>query len=456
MDVFEQAAAFETVGAGLQISPNAFHILEELGLGRAIKTVATAPSAIRVMSAGSGNEIVQIPLGASAIERYGAPYLVVHRADLQKVLSSAAKENPDIVLHMGKRVDDVALHANGVTCLVYGKERVDEYSGLAMIAADGVWSRMRTLYFDDSEAKFTGLAAWRGLVPMEALPDSPDRENVQLWLASNAHAVSYPVRQGRYLNFVAVTKMTATDGKPKQSFVQDGEPEATGTRAARVATSGCWRCLAAPLALDPMAAFRSAAEFRIGNFGAMALIGDAAHAMLPFAAQGAAMAIEDAAVLANCLARAVEARDASAALARYSSERQPRVERARKLAQQNWSIYHMQPPLSTARNASMSLLGGRRLLRRQDWLYGWKARIIPTLQCGLLRMPGEAAPARPGGWRPRAGGKPRLPQPLRHPDIAGPQDVEIAHAHEERIRHAVADALDRLHRPRPACRSSVQ
>jgi 2-polyprenyl-6-methoxyphenol hydroxylase-like FAD-dependent oxidoreductase len=372
VDVFEQAEAFETVGAGLQISPNAFHILEGLGLGRAIKSVATAPSAIKIMSAGSGREIVQIPLGAGAIERYGAPYLVIHRADLQKVLSSAANENPDIVLHMGKRVEDVALHANGVTCLVYGKERVDEYAGLAMVAADGVWSRMRTLYFDDSEAKFTGLAAWRGLVPMEALADWPDRENVQLWLASNAHAVSYPVRQGRYLNFVAVTKMAAPNGKPKQSFVQEGEPDELAgelrgwdkrllTLLQHRSRWTKWPLFAVP-------------QMPEWNFGAMALIGDAAHAMLPFAAQGAAMAIEDAAVLANCLAPAVESRDGGAALARYSQERQARVQRAARLAQQNWSIYHMQPPLSTARDVSMALLGGRRLLGRQDWLYGWKAQ----------------------------------------------------------------------------------
>jgi salicylate hydroxylase len=371
VDVFEQAESFETVGAGLQVSPNAFHVLEGLGLARAVKTVATAPPAIRIMSGTSGRQIVSIPLGAAAIERYGAPYLIVHRADLQKVLSSAARENPDVHLHMGKRVDDVALHANGVTGLVYAQERVDEYSGMAMVGADGVWSRMRAMYFDNSEAQFSGLCAWRGLVPMEALPDWPDRENVQLWLASNAHAVSYPVRQGRYLNFVAVTRMNAPEGKPRQSWVQDCEPD----ELARELRGWDKRLLALlqhrsrwtrwPLFAVP--------QMPAWNFGAMALIGDAAHAMLPFAAQGAAMAIEDAAVLANCLAPAAETKDTAAALVRYSRERMGRVQRAARLAQQNWSIYHMKPPLSTARNATMVALGGRRLLGRQDWLYGWTA-----------------------------------------------------------------------------------
>jgi salicylate hydroxylase len=371
-DVFEQAPAFDSVGAGLQISPNAFHVLEGLGLARAIKTVATAPPAIRVMSGRSGRQIVNIPLGAAAIERYGAPYLIAHRADLQKVLTSAANENPDVTVHMGKRVDDVALHANGVTGLVYGNGKVDEYAGMAMVGADGVWSRMRAMYFDDSEAQFSGLAAWRGLVPLDALPQWPDRENVQLWLGPNAHAVSYPVRQGRYLNFVAITRMGVPADKPKQSWVQDGDPDELAREL------GGWhggllellqhrsRWTKWPLFAVP--------QITSWNFGAMALIGDAAHAMLPFAAQGAAMAIEDAAVLANCLSLdGAPAKDTAAALEQYSQQRMRRVQKAARLARQNQAIYHMQPPLSTARNVAMAMLGGRRLLTRQDWLYRWKA-----------------------------------------------------------------------------------
>jgi salicylate hydroxylase len=369
-DVFEQAPAFETVGAGLQISPNAFHVLERLGLGRAIKTVATAPPSIRVMSGRTGRQIVSIPLGAAAIERYGAPYLIVHRADLQKVLSSAATDNPDVTLHMGQRVEDVALHANGVTGLVYGKERVNEYSGMALIGADGVWSRMRTMYFDNSEAQFSGLAAWRGLVPMDALPAWQDRENVQLWLASNAHAVSYPVRQGRYLNFVAITRMGAQEDKPKQSWVEDGAPDELA-RELSGWNKGLLELLQRRTRWTKWPLF-AVPRMASWNFGAMALTGDAAHAMLPFAAQGAAMAIEDAAVLANCLApNGAPAGDIAEALKQYSQQRMKRVQRASRLAQQNRSIYHMQPPMSMARNIAMGVLGGRRLLARQDWLYNW-------------------------------------------------------------------------------------
>jgi salicylate hydroxylase len=370
VDVFERAAAFETVGAGLQISPNAFHVMERLGLGRALKSVATAPQAIRIMNARSGGEIARIPLGERAIERYGAPYLVAHRADLHQVLAVAARDNPDIALRLGQRLDDVATHANGVTSLVYHGGKVEEFHGMGLVAADGVWSRLRELYFDRAGAVYSGLVAWRGLIPMDVLDAGQDSENVQLWLAPDAHAVSYPVRQGRYLNVVAITPMPADkDGAPAQGWAH----EASGAELER-GLAGWHRSM-----LD-LLAHRShwtkwplfaAPELKTWSHGAMVLTGDAAHAMLPFAAQGAAMAIEDAAVLARCLFD-TGGRDAAAAFRRFEEMRRPRVSKAAALARANQSIYHMRPPLSAMRDMAMAAMGGARLLARQDWLYGWK------------------------------------------------------------------------------------
>ncbi|MCU0790921.1 MAG: FAD-dependent monooxygenase [Nitratireductor sp.] len=369
VDVFERAAAFESVGAGLQISPNAFHVIDGLGLGRALKAVATAPLAIRVMNARSGREIARIPLGEQAIERYGAPYLVAHRADLHQVLAVAAKDHPDIALRLGQRLDDVAIHANGVTSLVFGGGKVEEYQGLAMIAADGVWSRLRNLYFDKAQAVHSGLTAWRGLVPMEVLPAGQDRDNVQLWLAPNAHAVSYPIRQGRYLNFVAITATPAGDGEPAEGWAHEAKASELENGLA-----GWHRSI-----LDLIAhrthwtkwPLFAAPALKAWSHGAMVLTGDAAHAMLPFAAQGAAMAIEDAAVLAQCLAKP-GATPPEEAFAQFEKLRRPRVKKAADLARTNQSIYHMRQPLAAARDASMAAMGGERLLARQDWLYGWK------------------------------------------------------------------------------------
>jgi salicylate hydroxylase len=372
VDIFEQAEGFDAVGAGLQLSPNAFHILDRLGLGRAIKAAAVGPNAIRIMSAQSGRQIAQVPLGAESIERYGAPYLVTHRADLQMALAGAANSHPDISLHLGQQIEDAAPHANGVTALAYGDGRLEEHTGVALVCADGVWSRLRKRHFSAEAPVFSGMVAWRGLIPTENMPGTQDLENVQLWLAPKAHAVSYPVRGGRYLNIVVITPFDGTSGEhPGQGWANDADASDLARHlegwnkpfidlAARRMRWTQWPLFAAP---------------RLSTWveGPMALIGDAAHAMLPFAAQGAVMAIEDAAVLAQCLERTVsENLDAAVALDAYQLLRRPRVARAARLARANRAIYHLPPPLSQARNLAMAALGGRRLLARQDWLYDWR------------------------------------------------------------------------------------
>lgn len=368
VDIIEKAEALESVGAGLQISPNAFHVIDRLGLGRTLKAVATAPLAIRIMNASSGRQVASIPLGETAIARYGAPYLAAHRADLLQVLAGAAAEHPDIAIHMGKRVEDAAPHVNGVTSLVYENGALEEFQGQALVAADGVWSQLRKRHFDAPDAAYTGMVAWRGLLPMDILPASQDRENVQLWLATNAHAVSYPVRQGRYLNFVAITSMPAGLEGPRQGWADAANAEALVGQLANWHSSVVeilshrarwtkWPLFAVP----PLVSWSNRS---------IALCGDAAHAMLPFSAQGAAMAIEDAYVLAECLAGAKRS-EVPAALELYGRIRRNRVAKAAKLARANRAIYHLEQPFAAARDMVMNAMGGERLLARQDWLYGW-------------------------------------------------------------------------------------
>ena len=369
VDIIEKAEALESVGAGLQVSPNAFHVLDRLGLGRALKTVATAPLAIRVMNAISGRQITTIPLGETAIARYGAPYVALHRADLLQVLAGAAADHPDIAIHMGRRVEGAASHVNGVTSLVYDNGALEEFHGLALIAADGVWSKLRKLNFGAADATYTGLIAWRGLIPMDILQASQDKENVQLWLSPDAHAVSYPIRQGKYLNFVAVTAAPFGLEGSQLGWADESNAEALVGELSRWHSSVLdtlshrarwtkWPLYAVP-------------QLATWSHRSIALCGDAAHAMLPFSAQGAAMAIEDAAVLAECLAGAQKS-EVPAALERYGHIRRSRVGRAAKLTLANRTIYHLGQPLAAARNLVMNSMGGERLLARQDWLYGWK------------------------------------------------------------------------------------
>ncbi len=373
-DIFEKAEGFETVGAGIQISPNALNILDEIGLSDQLKSVAVAPSAIRVMAAISGREITKIPLGSSIIKRYGVPFLVVHRADLHQVLARAVHENPDTNLHLNASVEDLAIHANGVTGMVFKDGQMMEYPASALIAADGVWSKLRQSHFLEKPASYSGLIAWRGLIATDQLPGSHDLENTQLWLARDAHAVSYPVRNGRHLNIVVITKDKA--GKTIEAGERNWSQSATATELKAKLPLWCDEFCS-------LLSYRTRwtrwplyhnAKTRNWLRGPTAMAGDAAHAMLPFAAQGAVMGIEDAAVLGNCMAE-VMLEDVSIedALSKFQKLRQPRIRRAEKLAISNGRIYHLPQPFATARNLGMKLLGGERLLARQDWLYGWQA-----------------------------------------------------------------------------------
>ncbi|MCG6858573.1 MAG: FAD-dependent monooxygenase [Salaquimonas sp.] len=370
VELFEQAEGFETVGAGLQVSPNALAVLDQLDLAHRVKAVATAPSAIQVMSASSGRQIVAIPLGTHATERYGRPYLVVHRADLQQVLASACADNPDIHLHMESRLDDVATHANGVTALVRQGTAMNEFTGLALVGADGVRSRLRELHFEAGPPIYSGLTAWRALISAELLAGKGsgggNTESTQLWLAPNAHAITYPVRGGRYLNVVVITRAPLEAQSASDS---DGAGE---VKAAVRNWAPSFTALLDHKARWTRWPLYKAPRLRRWCDGPVALAGDAAHAMLPFAAQGAAMGIEDAAVLADCLRRAGDTgEEAGTALAQYEQARRTRVARAAQLARTNRLIYHLPPPMSWARDIGMTVLGGKCLLARQDWLYRW-------------------------------------------------------------------------------------
>ncbi|MFZ1814234.1 MAG: FAD-dependent monooxygenase [Rhizobiaceae bacterium] len=380
VDVMERAEGFETIGAGLQISPNALSVLAMLGLDRAIKNLAVAPSAIRVLSGRTGGQITAIPLGASAIERFSMPYLVVHRADLQQILASACKDDPDISLHLDCTFHDVAAHANGVTALVGHRETNVEMHGMAMIGADGVHSQVRQLAMGGSAAVDTGFNAWRALIPSDVLGGSEDRENTRLWLHPRAHAVAYPVRNGRYLNLVAFIRnregerdsgngLAATERSSAEMAASfEGWHESFLDLLRHKARWTVWPLLRAPSG-GPWAQ------------GRVALIGDAAHAMFPFAAQGAAMGIEDAATLAGCLAAASEDQDSvSSALVAYESKRRARVRRVANISHVNGLIYHLPEPLAMFRDLFMKAAGGRRLLARQDWIYQWRPDSLPLIR----------------------------------------------------------------------------
>ena len=368
--IIETAERLEGVGAGLQLSPNATRVLIELGLHARLSVRALAPEAVSIMSARHGGEICRIPLGETAALRAGAPYWVVHRADLQAALQAHVNDSPDIELRLGCQFEDVTSHVKGLTVVQRSGNARQQELAVALIGADGIWSAVRHHLFPEVQPQFSGLIAWRGTLDATALPREYTSPRVQLWMGPRAHLVAYPISGGRRINVVAI--VPGTWNRPGWS----APGEANEVKAA---FSRQWPATARML-IGAVEEWRRWALFTVPDIGdwsdgAIALLGDAAHAMLPFAAQGAGMAIEDAAVLAKALSDSSGDNTAGipAALKRYGRQRRDRVLRVQRAARRSGQIYHLTGPLALARDLAIKSLGPRRMLARQDWIYDWRA-----------------------------------------------------------------------------------
>ena len=364
--VLEQAAKLEETGAGIQLSPNATRVLIALGLRERLAPFAMTPHAIRVMAGGSGREIVRIPLGSDAEHHYGAPYWTIHRGDLQSALAGAAQTTQDIELKLGARFEDFAAHGNGITVQARLGQRVVDERGIALIGADGLWSTVATQMQGRRSSSFRHRTAWRTLVPAAAVPEEFREALVHLWLGFDAHLVHYPVKAGRLINIVAIVH----DEWKETGWSAAGNRAEILRHFARWSWADTVRALIAiPDQWLKWALYDRAAPFA-GGVGPVTLIGDAAHPMLPFLAQGAGMAIEDAAVLAGMLGKYLD--DPSDALRAYEGARRHRTARAQHLSRRQGRIYGMTGPEALVRNLAMRALGGKRLRARNDWLYDWQ------------------------------------------------------------------------------------
>jgi salicylate hydroxylase len=363
--ILEKAERLEEAGAGLQLSPNASRVLIGLGLRDRLAPHALTPDAIHIMSARGGDEVMRLPLGDAASAKAGAPYWVMHRASLQAALLAAVTDHPGIALRLGCAVAEVTIGASGVSVI----HQSGTVPGLALIGADGVWSAVRQQLFPQVQPGFAGLIAWRGTFEARLLPATLASRGVQLWMGPDAHLVAYPISGGRQVNMVAIV--------PGNAQPQGWSAPGNAAELANHFTGARWPTDALTM-IGAVAEWRRWTLFTLPdggawNAGPVALLGDAAHAMLPFAAQGAGMAIEDAAVLANCLADAGDAAGIPAALKLYAGLRRTRVARVQRTARQSGQIYHLRGPMALARDLTMRMLGAARLQARQDWIYNWEA-----------------------------------------------------------------------------------
>jgi salicylate hydroxylase len=361
--LFEQAAQFSEAGAGLQLGPNATRILADWGLDEPLVAVAAFPQQLRVRSALDGRDLAQLRLGAEFNMRYGAPYATVHRADLQRLLLDAARGS-GVELKLFARVAGVVESAGDVGVSIEGGF---ESRGDALVAADGVWSAVRAQLMGDGPPISTGHLAYRGVATQRDLPAHLRSADVTVWLGPRLHVVAYPVRRGEALNVVAIVQGQSRG--PADDWDQTGIAadlrSAMGRQCAPlqhiVRAMPGWRLWA----LHDRAPIASADQMARGR---VALLGDAAHPMRPYFAQGAGMAIEDAAELARALAPADAGEiDVPAALRGYALSRWERCARVQARSRRNGRIFHATGAVRWGRDLSLRLLGER--LLDQPWLY---------------------------------------------------------------------------------------
>ena len=363
--VFEQATAFSEVGAGVQMGPNATQALRALGRLEAVKSLACVPERLVARDALEGRELGVLPLGHDFEARYGAPYFTVHRADLHAVLLQGL-QGTEVILRTDKRIATAEDRGSGVRVSLSDGTLCE---GDALVGADGLWSAVRPALAADGPPRPSRHVAYRALIPMANLPARWHAPEISAWLGPQLHAVTYPVRGGALLNVVCVVEQRVEG--PQWGWDLPGTADRLHAVLGLVFDPLQALVDAAPAwglwVLHDRAPVSSPHEMARGR---IALLGDAAHPMRPYLAQGAAMALEDAVELGRCLA-AVSDRivDTETALQRYALNRWPRVARVQRRSRRNGEIFHASGLVRLARDLVMRAAGGARVMDL-PWLYG--------------------------------------------------------------------------------------
>ena len=373
VEVVERASALQEVGAGLQLSPNATKGLASLGVLEAVAAISSMPETLEMRIGRTGQKVFSIPIAREARNRYGAPYLHAHRADLIDILSRAAVQ-AGAQIRLGARVsayvrDDAGLRVGLDTGAILPCD--------LLVGADGVRSTVRRQMLGEEAPRFTGAVAWRMTAPADVAPDLP--QSAIVWAGPGKHAVTYRIRRGTLINFVGVVE---TRDWRSESWDQAGDPvelaKIFGDWASPIpdiiaSASHCF--VWALFDRDPLPSW---SEDRV------TLLGDACHPMPPFQAQGAAMAIEDAVVLAKCLnAEGVS----QASLQRYEKLRKPRTSKVLASARANMGVFHRSNVVTQVATYGPMKLADRLfpsfVRSRQDWIYGYDVRAV-TVQGGAV------------------------------------------------------------------------
>ncbi|NIF86515.1 FAD-dependent oxidoreductase [Comamonas sp. Tr-654] len=363
--LFERATQFSEVGAGIQLGPNVVRRLQAWGLQRSLQQVVASPQALRACSAVTGQELGRLPLGVDMVQRYGASYLTIHRADLHGILLETLQGLAGVHLNLNQAVSSYS-EQDGVVTIRTSSGKLIE--GDALIGADGVRSAMRAQMLGDGPPRVTGHLAYRAMVHQANLPKRLRTSEVTAWLGPQLHAIQYPVRRGELQNLVIIVQGPAPedlDHWDHSANLPDLLQHLQGTCGYLrdlvqhvPGGGGEWRLW--PVAdRQPLSSQAQMAQ------GLVALLGDAAHPMRPYLAQGAGMAIEDAAELQSALS--MHDLDVSLRLRRYALNRWQRNARVQERSLRNGRIFHATGPLRWGRDLSLRALGGR--IMDVPWLY---------------------------------------------------------------------------------------
>jgi salicylate hydroxylase len=364
--VLERAAIIEEIGAGLQISPNAGRILASLGLEAELAAVGLEPQAINIRRMESGYILARLPL-AKARECWGAPFRVFHRADLQQTLLREAQNSKLIDIRTAARVGDFDEGGPGVVLRVHGAQGKIDVEASGLVGADGVRSSVRGRLirtFKDAP-RYTGYTAWRALISAEAAPPSLRNPETHLWLGPGAHVVHYPLRDASIISVVVIVQDKSLRDRTSAPLTIDGAELVQSLALRRInedlrsviEAGDSWRYW--PLfARPPLSRWSK---------GPVTLLGDAAHPMLPFLAQGAAQAIED----ADALGRAFMTHGVSiqSAFDAYQRERMGRANEIQRRSMGQGAYVHMSGAAAVFRDFTIKMLGGRGMLARNAWIY---------------------------------------------------------------------------------------
>jgi salicylate hydroxylase len=363
--VYEQAAELREVGAGLQLSANGTHVFYALGVGEALKAHSCEAQGKEIRLWNTGETWKLFDLGKVSVERYGYPYFTVYRPDVLNVLADAVRREKPDAIHLGRRCVGFRQDASGVALQLEDGESV---RGDALIGADGVHSRIRQGLFGADRPQFTGIIAWRGIVPMEALPHHMARTIGTNWVGPGGHVVHYPLRQGKLMNFV---------GALERSDWQVESWSARGTNEELAADFKGWHEDVHALIRNIPAPYKWALMVRPPmerwTVGRVSLLGDACHSMVPFLAQGAVMAIEDGYVLARAMSEGEG--EVSSRLLRYEGARRERTNRAVEGSANNIQRFH-NPALADpvkGREYVDREWAGQRVSERYEWLFRYDA-----------------------------------------------------------------------------------